>query len=98
MARKPKNYAQLTNDVEALEAKLKSLKELQAQARKKEQSKLAEKVGKIVMKAYPNVDFLSLSDAEIAAMFVTNTSTTSNQPIQTSQSTVSTVTSTVTEV
>lgn len=69
MPRKPKNYAQLTSDVEELEAKLKSLKELQAKARKEEQSKLAERIGRIVIRTYPKIDFISMSDKDIQEMF-----------------------------
>lgn len=70
MPRKPKNYAQLTSDVEELEAKLKSLKELQAKARKEEQSKLAERIGRIVIKSYPKIDFISMSDKDIQEMLL----------------------------
>jgi DNA-binding Lrp family transcriptional regulator len=67
MARKPKSYTQLSAEVEMAEAKLKSLKELQAQARKQEQSKLAERIGKLVIKAFPDADFIAMSDEEIIA-------------------------------
>lgn len=65
MARRPKSYSQITSEVEAAEAKLKTLKELQAAARKQEQSKLAEKIGKAVLKHYGSVDFIGMTDDEI---------------------------------
>lgn len=65
MARRPKSYSQITSEVEAAEAKLKTLKELQAAARKQEQSKLAEKIGKVVLKHYSSVDFIGMTDDEI---------------------------------
>lgn len=64
MARREKSYAQLTDDVAALEEKLRIAKERQAEAKKAEREKVQKAVYDAASEVFEN-DFLGMKKADI---------------------------------